>query len=135
MNTISRRVSRLAATAAAAGSALALGGGVAAADEWPVQEPNSAIQVSEATFLTPTDPAYWNPLDARGRLTSPYGNSTRVVCSSFHGVAMSCFQADRDGNPHKLVALPFNFPSFTGSSAPGGGASNWVYPGYLPGIG
>ncbi|MEV6772166.1 hypothetical protein AB0N05_26410 [Nocardia sp. NPDC051030] len=135
MNPITRRVTRLAATAAASGAIIAAGTGIASADEWPVQDPNSAVYVFEAHFLTPTDPAYWNPLDTSSRLTSPFGNSTRVVCTGFHGVALSCYQADLDGNPHKLTALPFNFPSFTGSSAPGGGASNWVYPGYLPGIG
>ncbi|WP_405137079.1 hypothetical protein [Nocardia sp. NBC_01388] len=135
MKTIIRGVAGLAATAAATGTLLAAGTGVAAADDWPVQNPNSPVEVYEATgFLTPDNPAYWNPLDSRQRLTSPYGNSTRVVCTAFHGVTMSCWQADQDGNPHQLTRLPFNFPNFTGSSAPGGGPSHFVYPGFIPGI-
>lgn len=132
---ISRTITRIAATTAVAGTALALGTGVASADEWPVQDPNSAIYVFEATnFLTPNDLNYWNPLLSQSRLTSPYGNSTRIVCTGFHGVAIDCYQADRDGNPHKLSRLPFNFPNITGSSQPGGGPSHWVYPGFIPGI-
>lgn len=135
MNRVARSITRLTATAAATGAALALGAGVAAADDWPVQDPNSPVEVYDATnMLTPSDLNYWNPFISQNRLTSPYGNSTRVVCTAFHGVTMSCFQADADGNPHKLSRLPFNFPSVTGSSSPGGGPSNFVYPGFLPGI-
>ncbi|MFI1917739.1 hypothetical protein [Nocardia sp. NPDC020380] len=131
-----RSVTRIAIATTAAGAAVALGTGTAAADEWPVQQPNSAISVDDVTgFLTPSDLDYWNPLVNRMRVTSPYGNTTRVVCTSFHGVTMSCFQADRDGNPHQLVRLQANFPNVTGSSAPGGGVGHYVYPGYLPGIG
>lgn len=133
MNTITRSVTRIAATAAVTGAALALGTGIAAADEWPVQNPNSAVQVYDATnMLTPNDPNYWNPLVSQNRLTSPYGNSTRVVCTAFHGVTMECYQADQDGNPHKLSRLPFNFPSITGWNLPGGGPSHFVWPGYIP---
>ncbi|MBF6180425.1 Uncharacterised protein [Nocardia otitidiscaviarum] len=136
MTSFARSVTRITATAAVtAGAALALGTGTAAADEWPVQQPNSPVSVFEAEgFLTPTDLDYWNPLNTGYRLTSPYGNSTRIVCTAFHGVIMECYQADQDGNPHKLARLPFNFPNITGSSQPGGGPSHFVYPGYLPGI-
>ncbi|MFD6354706.1 hypothetical protein [Nocardia tengchongensis] len=134
MNTITRNVARLAAAAAVTGAALALGTGTAAADDWPVQQPNSAIYVHEVTgFLTPADLDYWNPLVDRPRLTSPYGNSTRIVCSGFHGVDTSCYQADANGNPHQLKRLPANYPNLTGNVAPGGGVSHWVYPGFVPG--
>lgn len=137
VKTNARRITRFttaAALTAAAGTALALGAGAAHADEWPVQQPNSAIYVYEAhDFLTPADLDYWNPLVDRARLTSPYGNSTRIVCSGFHGVATSCFQADADGNPHQLKRLPMNYPNVTGYLAPGGGVSHWVYPGFVPG--
>ncbi len=83
-------------------------------------------------FLTPDNPDFWNPLVSRNRLTSPFGNNTRIVCTAFHGVLMDCWQADRDGNPHKLVKLPLNFPSVTGSSLPGGGPGHYVYPGFVP---
>ncbi|WP_408014495.1 hypothetical protein [Rhodococcus spongiicola] len=85
-------------------------------------------------FLTPTDLDYWNPFVNQNRLTSPFGTSTRIVCTSFHGVLLDCWQADRQGNPHKLVQLPRNYPGSTGSSQPGGGPSRFVYPGFIPGI-
>ncbi|MVU83743.1 hypothetical protein GPX89_41725 [Nocardia sp. ET3-3] len=135
MRTITRSVTRAAGAAVVATAALAITTGTAAADDWPVQQPNSPIYVDEVHgFLTPTDLDFWNPLVNRARLTSPYGNSTRVVCSGFHGVYTDCWQADADGNPHKLVRLPFNFPNVSGSGAPGGGVSHWVYPGFIPGI-
>ncbi|QLY27856.1 hypothetical protein [Nocardia huaxiensis] len=133
MNTTTRTATRVAAVAAAAGAAAILATGTAAADEWPVQQPNSPITVGEVHFLTPDDPNFWNPFDMRSRLTSPYGNSTRVVCTSFHGRTMECFQADADGNPHKLSALPINFPNFTGSGNIAGG-THYVYPGFIPGL-
>lgn len=135
MNMITRSVTGLAATAALTGAALGLGTGAAAADDWPVQQPNSPIYVFEAhDFPTPGDLDFWNPLVNRARLTSPYGTSTRIVCSGFHGVTTNCVQADADGNPHALKRLPFNFPNVSGSGAPGGGVSHWVYPGFIPGI-
>ncbi|MGW4532063.1 hypothetical protein ACWEOI_14040 [Nocardia sp. NPDC004340] len=134
MNTITRSVTRLATAAVVTGAAFTLGAGTASADDWPVQQPNSAIYVFEAKgFLTPSDLDYWNPLVDRARLTSPFGNSTRIVCSGFHGVTTSCFQADADGNPHQLKRLSMNFPNVTGYLAPGGGVSHWVYPGFVPG--
>ncbi|MEU1205163.1 hypothetical protein [Nocardia sp. NPDC005825] len=134
MKTIARTVTRLTAAAVVAGAGLTLGTGSAAAEEWPVQQPNSPIYVFEAhNFLTPADLDYWNPLVDRARLTSPFGNSTRIVCSGFHGVTTSCFQADADGNPHQLKRLPMNYPNVTGYLAPGGGVSHWVYPGFIPG--
>ncbi|MEC3917174.1 hypothetical protein [Nocardia sp. CDC160] len=135
MNTLARRTTRFALAAAAVGTAFTLGTGTAAADDWPVQSPSSPIYVHDATgFLTPSDLDYWNPFVNQPRLTSPYGNSTRVVCAGFHGVDTDCWQADADGNPHKLKRLQANFPNITGSSAPGGGVSHWVYPGFIPGI-
>ncbi|NNH70479.1 hypothetical protein HLB23_11495 [Nocardia uniformis] len=133
MKTITRAATRIAAIAAATGTAAIIGTGVAAADEWPVQQPNSPIQVSEVTFLTADDPNFWNPFDMRSRLSSPFGNSTRVVCTSFHGKTMECFQADQDGNPHQLKALPFNFPNITGYGNISGG-THYVYPGFIPGL-
>lgn len=134
MNTITRSVTRLAAAAVVTGTAFTLGAGTASADDWPVQQPNSPIYVFEAHgFLTPSDLDYWNPLVDRARLTSPFGNSTRIVCSGFHGVTTSCFQADADGNPHQLKRLAMNYPNVTGYLAPGGGVSHWVYPGFIPG--
>ncbi|GAB2536788.1 hypothetical protein [Nocardia heshunensis] len=134
MRTITRSVTHAATAAAVVTAALAAGTGTASADDWPVLQPNSPIAVFEAhDFLTPSDLDYWNPLVDKARLTSPYGNSTRIVCTAFHGVTTSCFQADADGNPHQLKALPMNFPNFTGYLAPGGGVKHWVYPGFVPG--
>ncbi|WP_174564505.1 hypothetical protein [Nocardia inohanensis] len=129
-----RTAKRVGAIVSAAGAALALGMGVAHAGEWPEQQPNSPISVFETkNFLTPDNPGYWNPFDFGNRLTSPYGTSTRIVCNSFHGVTMSCWQADQDGNPHQLQKLPFNFPALPGYGRLDGG-SNFVYPGYIPGV-
>ncbi|MCM6772509.1 hypothetical protein NDR87_00500 [Nocardia sp. CDC159] len=130
--TFARRVALGAAAAAATATVMVAGAGTAAADEWPVQQPNSPVSVFDAKgFLTPDNPAYWNPLDTSYRLTSPYGNSTRVVCTAFHGVIMQCWQADHNGNPHQLKQLPVNFPAIVGWQQLNGGA-NFVYPGYLP---
>jgi hypothetical protein len=132
-----RRCTTVAAAVAFTGAAVLAGSGVAAADEWPPVPPYpSPTAPQDVTgFLTPTDPDYWNPFIAANRLTSPYGNSTRIVCTAFHGVLLECWQADDKGNPHKLVALPFDFPNVTGSSMPGGGPQHFVFPGYIPGIG
>lgn len=76
MRTITRSVTRVATAAAIATAALAVTTGTAAADEWPVQQPNSPIYVFEAhDFLTPSDLDYWNPLVDRSRLTSPSGTA------------------------------------------------------------
>ncbi|QIS13311.1 hypothetical protein [Nocardia arthritidis] len=131
MKTTSRRVTLAMAAAAATGTALIAGAGNAAADDWPVQQPNSPVSVFETkNFLTPSDPGYWNPFDGSYRLTSPFGTSTRIVCAGFHGVTMQCWQADQDGNPHELKKLPFN--AIAGWGQPGGGPSHFVYPGYIP---
>jgi hypothetical protein len=101
----------------------------AAADEWP-QVPDYPTPVSTfetKNFLTPTDLDYWNPLVNSPRLSSPYGTSTRIVCQSFHGTTFACWQADRDGNPHKLTSLPFNFPSIVGYGMVNS-PSHFVYP-------
>lgn len=56
------------------------------------------------------------------------------MCTGFHGVLLDCWQADPQGNPHKLVQLPLDFPGSMGSYQPGGGPGHFVYPGYIPGI-
>lgn len=131
MTNSARRLARIIAVTAVAGAAALAGTGIAAADEWPPvpTEPSPTAPYETKSFLTPTDLDYWNPLASRDRLTSPFGTSTRIVCTSFHGVTLSCWQADRAGNPHQLIKLPFNIPSVTGSSQPGGGPAHFVYPG------
>ncbi|MGW5075360.1 hypothetical protein [Rhodococcus sp. NPDC004095] len=101
-----------------------------AADEWPPipDYPSPSVPFDNTHFLTPDNPEYWNPFVAKDRLTSPYGTSTRIVCTAFHGVLTGCWQADRDGNPHELVRLPADFPNVSGSSLPGGGPGHYVYP-------
>ncbi|WP_241384044.1 hypothetical protein [Rhodococcus sp. CH91] len=126
----SRKGLRAGVIAVLAGGAVLGGAGVAAAqDEWPVPRPDSPVYVFEADhWLTPDNPAYWNPLVNEPRLTSPFGTSTRIVCQGFHGVTTACWQADLEGRPHKLERLPANLPNVTGSSAPGGGVGHFVYP-------
>lgn len=84
-------------------------------------------------FLTPTDLDYWNPFVSQNRLTSPFGTSTRIVCTGFHGVLLECWQADREGNPHKLTKLAQDYPGSLGGGLPGGGPGHFVYPGFIPG--
>ncbi|MEU5841615.1 hypothetical protein [Rhodococcus sp. NPDC047139] len=127
-----RRSLRAGVIAALTGGVVLGGAGIATAqDEWPTQVPGSAVTVSDAdpdSWLTPEDPAYWNPSVDEPRLTSPFGTSTRIVCQHFHGVSIGCWQADQDGRPHRLVPLPANLPNVTGSSMPGGGVQHYVYP-------
>lgn len=101
-----------------------------AADAWPPvpDYPSPSVPFDTTDFLTPDKPEYWNPFVQKNRLTSPYGTSTRIVCTAFHGVLTGCWQADRDGNPHELVRLPANLPNVTGSALPGGGPGHFVYP-------
>jgi hypothetical protein len=130
MRTAARRTARVAATTALAAAALLAGTGAAAADEWPTPPPYPTPLVPYETknFLTPTDLDYWNPFVSADRLTSPYGTSTRIVCEGFHGVTLDCWQADRQGQPHKLVKLALDFPGSTGYLLPGGGPGHFVYP-------
>lgn len=83
---------------------------------WPVTD-----------FTTPEDPAFWNPTVATNRLISPFGLTTPVQCTSFHGVLLECFQEDHDGAHHQLVRLAVNLPAFVGSMQPGGGPGTYVY--------
>lgn len=109
----------------ALGSVRALAGGS------PVEEPpavNLPVGPYEATgFLTPDRPEFWNPLVSGDRLVSPFGTSTRIRCTSFHGVTLQCWQDDREGQPHRLVELTYNYPSSAGAGMPGGGPGTYVY--------
>ena len=117
MRTTFKRLARSAAIVTASLGLMLGGAAVANADEWPPipDYPTPLVPFETKAFLTPNDLDYWNPLASSNRLTSPYGTSTRIVCTAFHGVLLECWQADRAGNPHKLTKLPFNFPSITGS--------------------
>ena len=134
IQTITRRMA-----AVMAGTAIAalVGGGVANADEWPPipVQPSVSTPFEATNFLTPTDPDYYNPFVEEARLTSPFGTRNRIVCTAFHGVSTGCWQADDTGAPHQLVALPVDFPNFSGSLKPGGGPKHYVYPDLLPSFG
>lgn len=97
----------------------------------PIEEPpavNPPVGPYEKTgFLTPDRPEFWNPMVSADRLVSPFGTSTRIRCTSFHGVTLQCWQDDRDGRPHRLVELALNYPGSTGSGMPGGGPGTYVY--------
>lgn len=128
MNFETKRVPRIALLSAMASAAMLFGVGVAAADDWPT-DGGGAFEVYETkNFAVRSDPDYWNPLSDRNRLTSPYGTGTRIVCTSFHGVQQDCWQADSDGNPHKLTIAPLDIP-YAGSSGTGHFApKHYVYP-------
>lgn len=101
-----------------------------AEDAWPTAPdyPSPVTVYETDRFLTPTDPAYWNPLVDEYRLTSPYGTGTRIVCKSFLGGTAGCWQADRGGNPHQLAELPVNFPHLFSTQWPGYAPKHFVYP-------
>ncbi|RJO68252.1 hypothetical protein D5S18_33030 [Nocardia panacis] len=114
---------------AAAGAALVLGAGLATADEWPVQQPNTVIQVVETyDFVLPSDPNYWNPTERRDRLDSPYGTGTRIVCEAYRGRTGNCWQADDAGNPHKLLREDFSEGGITGSAQQGHTPTKYTFP-------
>ncbi|MFF0817020.1 hypothetical protein ACFYVR_17955 [Rhodococcus sp. NPDC003318] len=127
---LSRTSLARASVTVAAAAALVGAPAVAHADEWPPvpDYPTPVVPFDTKDFLTPDNPEYWNPFVAKNRLTSPYGTSTRIVCTAFHGVLLECWQADLQGNPHKLVQLPVDFPNVSGSTMPGGGPGHFVYP-------
>ncbi|MFE3441440.1 hypothetical protein ACFXNW_00250 [Nocardia sp. NPDC059180] len=119
---------RLAVISTAAGATLLVGAGAATADEWPSQG-NGRSVFETKDFAVPSDVDYWNPLSSRNRLSSPFGTSTRIVCTGFHGVMQDCWQADLDGNPHKLEIAPLEMP-YAGSSQTGRpGPTHYVFPG------
>ncbi|GAF48389.1 hypothetical protein RW1_053_00280 [Rhodococcus wratislaviensis NBRC 100605] len=136
MTTATRRFAQITATVAVAAAALLGSAGVAAADEWPPvpTEPSPVAPFDNQNFLTPTDLDYWNPFVSANRLTSPFGTANRIVCTGFHGVLLDCWQADQNGQPHKLVKLSMDFPGSLGATLPGGGPGHFVYPGFIPGI-
>ncbi|MGB3771579.1 MAG: hypothetical protein WBA00_10570 [Rhodococcus sp. (in: high G+C Gram-positive bacteria)] len=125
-----RRSATLAAVSTIGVVSMLLGSGVANADEWPPvpAQPSASGPFETNSFLTPTDLDYYNPFVENNRLTSPFGTSTRIVCTGFHGVLSQCWQADGNGNPHRLIRLPYNVPNISGSFLPGGGSSHFVYP-------
>lgn len=135
MSTAVRRTARVAASLCAAATVVLAGAGIASADEWPVPPPypSPLAPFDYNGFLTPTDPNYWNPFVSENRLTSPFGTGTRIVCTGFHGVLLECWQADREGNPHKLTKLAQDYPGSLGAGLPGGGPGHFVYPGFVPG--
>ncbi|GAB2640746.1 hypothetical protein ABI214_00145 [Prescottella soli] len=80
---------------------MALGSGVAnAQDAWPVDPgEGNAIRPEVATdyVLMPDQPEFWNPRNNMTRVISPYGRTTKIVCTGYR-VDTSCWQADPAGN-------------------------------------
>ncbi|MDH6283907.1 hypothetical protein M2284_001520 [Rhodococcus sp. LBL1] len=113
---------------------MALGSGVAnAEDAWPVDPGHgSPSRPGDRTdyVLMPEQPEFWNPAIGKTRVISPYGRTTKIVCTGYR-VETRCWQADRDGNPHELKEL-FNTTVF-GSLAPTPATAVFVYPGMIPG--
>ncbi|NKV83950.1 hypothetical protein GS930_15755 [Rhodococcus hoagii] len=134
MSTALRRTARIAAALGATAAVALAGAGTASADEWPTPPPypSPLAPFDYDGFLTPTDLDYWNPFVSANRLTSPFGTDTRVVCTGFHGVLLECWQADREGNPHKLTKLAQDYPDRSGRAARRR-AGHFVYPGFVPG--
>lgn len=125
---------RIAAVIAAMAAALMLGTGVASADSWPVDPGNGfpSRPVDVTSFvLTPDQLDFWNPFVGRTRVISPYGRSTKIVCTGYR-VDTDCWQADRAGNPHKLQKV-FNMGTLLGSLASPPAQNVFLYPGMIPG--
>lgn len=115
---------------------LVLGSGLAnAQDSWPVDpgegNPIRPVDVTDYV-LTPDQPEFWNPAVGKPRVVSPFGRTTKIVCTGYR-VYDQCWQADQNGNPHELKFL-FNMGAF-GSLAGAPPAQNvYVYPGMIPGL-
>ncbi|WP_137724233.1 hypothetical protein [Prescottella subtropica] len=125
---------RITAVIAALAAALTIGAGVAHADSWPADpgngSPSRPVDVTNFV-LTPDQLDFWNPSVNRTRVISPYGRSTRIVCTGYR-VDTDCWQADRAGNPHKLQNV-FNMGAFGSLISPP--AQNvFLYPGMIPGM-
>ncbi len=125
-----RRFGLALATLAISTTAVVGAAGTAAAqDSWPVDPgPGNPVRPIDAGpyVLTSDQPEFYNPADPRVRIITPFGHSTKIVCSGFRDLT-HCWQADRDGNPHKL-RLIFGF-DFGSVSAP----NVFLYPGMVPG--
>ncbi|WP_405164180.1 hypothetical protein OG203_03395 [Nocardia sp. NBC_01499] len=129
MTSNSERLARCAALTALTSAALLIGAATAAADDWPSDGGGALSVYDTKDFAVPSDADYWNPFSDRNKLSSPFGTTTRIVCTSFHGVQQDCWQADQDGNPHKLNKAPLDVP-WAGSSKTGYYAPvHYVYPG------
>ncbi len=93
---------------------MTLGSGIAnAQDAWPVDPgEGNAVRPENATnyVLMPDQPEFWNPTVNMTRVVSPYGRTTKIVCTGYR-VDTSCWQADPAGNPHKLN-LVFSMGAF-----------------------
>lgn len=125
---------RFAAVLAALAAALSLGAGMANADSWPVDPgPGHPVRPADVTdsVLTPEQPAFWNPSAGWPRIISPHGTSTKIVCTGYRRYG-DCWQADRAGNPHKLVRV-FDMGAFA-PLAPVPSPYVFVYPGMIPGV-
>lgn len=93
---------------------------------WPMVQPGWAAVPGEPPanlWRTPDQLEFWNFAANRPRLISPYGTSTRIVCVGWRTLG-ECWQADRNGVPHKLIALP-GLMSFSTSQV----EATYVFPG------
>ncbi|WP_430334669.1 hypothetical protein [Rhodococcus sp. ACT016] len=113
---------------------MALGSGVAnAQDAWPVDPwPDSPSRPVDATHyvLMPDQLEFWNPMVNTTRVISPFGRTTKIVCMGYR-YDSECWQADRDGNPHKLEIV--SSTGAFGSLAPTPPSFVFAYPGMIPG--
>ena len=124
-----RTLATLAAVTLATASMLVGVGQANAQDAWPVDPgQGSPVRPVDVTSfaLTPDRLEFYNPFIGLPRIISPYGTTTKIVCTGFRGYD-NCWQADQAGNPHKLRPI-----LGLGSSTP---ASNvFLYPGMIPGL-
>lgn len=125
-----RLTTALAALAVATTAVVGAAGSAAAQDSWPIDPgPGHATRPIDAGpyVLTSDQAEFYNPADPRVRIITPFGHSTKIVCSGYRALR-DCWQADRDGNPHKLRPI-FGF-DLGSVSAP----TVFLYPGMIPGL-
>lgn len=75
---------------------------------WPQTVADSGYNAQEAgpdSFVTPEQPAFWDPAQPLPRLISPFGKASRIVCLG-SGAVDRCWQADPSGRPHQLASVP-----------------------------
>lgn len=70
-------------------------------------DPSNPFGPSDVTgyFVTPLDPAAFDPNDNTALLLSPWGTSQPIFCSSFHGKIYNCTQTDPNGGAHSVGNL------------------------------
>lgn len=105
-----RRTPRAAAVLSIIAATLVGAGGVASAEPVDPSPINfwDRSDWSPTSILVPTDAEFWNPFIGKTRVISPFGRTTKIVCSAIGrgAIATECYQADPQGGVHRLTPVP-----------------------------